>query len=85
MADKKEKSNMPPKKSLAKVVIDYWTGEPKLGSGKAEEAKESLKEKNKVNKGGLDAAKKALGLPAVEIEEVNQDKKYNSEYGKGGK
>lgn len=84
MADK-SKSNLPPKKSLIRVVVDYWTGEPKLGSGNAEEAKEKIKEKNKTNKSGLDAAKKALGLPPPDIEEVNKDKKINSQYGNGGK
>lgn len=82
----KNKSNMPPKKPLTQVVMDYWfPDKPDLGEGKAEEAKDKLLEKNTKNQVGLDAAKKALGLPSSEVEVVNQDKKINSQYGKGGK
>lgn len=69
MAEKKPKK--PEAKNLESVS---------LGSGLAEQAKVA-----KVSQKNKNAAALAEAMKAVGTVEVNKDKKYNSQYGKGGK
>lgn len=51
-----------------------------LGSGMAESAKNAKIERNKRNAEALGEA-----MEALQIQQVNEDKKYNNQYGRGGK